>query len=258
MALHRLRQLWASGGTAFGAWVMLREPLVAEVASRAGYDWVCIDLQHGVVGFDDLAGMLQAVSLGGAAPLVRVPWNEDWMIGRALDAGAVGVIVPMVNSPEEAAAAVAACRYAPRGRRSVGPLAAAVRFGDDYARGPADDVLCIVMIETASAVERADEILSVPGVDAVYVGPADLSLTLGLAPDKDQVDPRFHDALAAVVDACRRHGVVPGVHASSSLAGARHRTGFRFMATGFDLGPVEAALVADLDASRRVAESPEA
>lgn len=254
MALHRLRGLWSSDGTAFGAWVMLREPLVAETASKAGYDWVCIDLQHGMAGFAELPGMLQAVSLGPAAPLVRVPWNEDWMIGRALDAGAAGVIVPMVNTPEEAASAVAACRYAPKGRRSVGPVGAAVRFGSNYSSGPADDVLCIVMIETVGAVERIDEILAVPGIDAVYIGPADLSLTLGLPSGKDQTDARFHDALAAVVDSCRRHGVVPGIHASSALAAARHAAGFRFIATGFDIGPVTAALAADLDASRRAAE----
>ena len=129
-------------------------------------------------------------------------------------------------------------------------MAAAVRYGSNYSSGPADDVLCIVMIETAQAVERVDEILAVPGIDAVYIGPADLSLTLGLPSAKDQTDPRFHEALARVVDACRRHGVVPGVHASSALAAARLAAGFRLIATGFDIGPVTAAFAADLTASR--------
>jgi 4-hydroxy-2-oxoheptanedioate aldolase len=245
---HQLKHA-ASEGTALGAWMFLREPLLSETASKAGYDYVCVDLQHGMSGFEHLDAHLQAVCLGGATPVVRVPWNEPWMIGRALDAGALGVIVPMVNSPEEATRAVAACRYAPAGERSVGPIGAMTRHAG-YFRSANTDVACIVMIETAEAVERIDEILAVPGIDAVYVGPADLSLTLGLPPASDQQDPRFHEALTAVVAACDRHGVIPGIHATSALAQARRDVGFRMITVAFDHAPVAASLAADLERAR--------
>jgi 4-hydroxy-2-oxoheptanedioate aldolase len=245
---HQLRTA-SESGVALGAWIFMREPLLSEAASKAGYDYVCIDLQHGLVGFEDLSEHLQAVALGSAAPIVRVPWNEPWMIGRALDAGALGVIVPMVNTAEEAARAVAACRYAPQGERSIGPIGAMTRH-QSYFRQANADVMCIVMIETVQAVANIDEILAVPGIDAVYIGPADLSLTLGLPPMSDQSDDRFHEALEAVAAACERHGVVPGVHASPALAAARRETGFRMITVGFDHAPVVAAFTSDLERAR--------
>jgi 4-hydroxy-2-oxoheptanedioate aldolase len=245
---HQLKHA-AAEGTALGAWMFLREPLLSETASKVGYDYVCVDLQHGTSSFEHLDAHLQAICLGGATPVVRVPWNEPWMIGRALDGGALGVIVPMVNSPEEASRAVAACRYAPAGERSAGPIGAMTRH-QGYFRSANTDVTCIVMIETAEAVERIDEILSVPGIDAVYVGPADLSLTLGLSPSSDQQDPRFHEALAAVVAACDRHDVIPGIHATSALAEARRAAGFRMITVAFDHAPVAASLAADLERAR--------
>lgn len=247
--MHQQLKQAAAEGVALGAWMFLREPLLSETASKAGYDYVGIDLQHGVGGFEHLDPHLQGIGLGGATPIVRVPWNEPWMIGRALDAGALGVIVPMVNTPEEAARAVAACRYAPAGERSIGPIGAMTRHSS-YFRSANEDVMCIVMIETKQAVERIDEILAVPGIDAVYVGPADLSLTLGLPPAADQQDQRFHDALARVVAACERHGVIPGIHASSALAAARREAGFRMITVAFDHAPVAAALTADLERAR--------
>jgi len=251
--MRTLRSIWHDGGTAIGAWLLLREPLLAEEASRAGYDWVCIDLQHGLVGFEHVDAMLAAASLGSASPLVRVPWNDTWMINRVLDAGAAGVIVPMVNTAEEAARAVAACRYAPVGVRSIGPTAAAVRHGAGYVEAANDDVLCIVMVETAHAVRNIDAIVAVPGVDAVYIGPSDLSLSLGVEPRMDQSAPEFLDALAAVSRACARAGVVAGVHADASLVAIRHAAGFRMINAGFDHRPVTLALHADLATARAAA-----
>jgi 4-hydroxy-2-oxoheptanedioate aldolase len=245
---HQLRTA-SETGVALGAWMFLREPLLSEAASKAGYDYVCVDLQHGLAGFDDLSTHLQAIALGSAAPIVRVPWNEPWMIGRALDAGALGVIVPMVNTAAEAAKAVAACRYAPQGERSIGPIGAMTRH-QSYFRQANADVMCIVMIETVQAVANIDEILAVPGIDAVYIGPADLSLTLGLAPMSDQTDERFHDALGTVVAACERHGVIPGVHATPALAAARRDAGFRMITVGFDQGPAVAAFASDLERAK--------
>ncbi|MEI8238182.1 MAG: aldolase/citrate lyase family protein [Actinomycetota bacterium] len=244
-----LRHIWNNGGVALGAWIMLREPLLAEAAARAGYDFVCVDLQHGACDFEHLASMVQAIELGGSTPLARVPWNEPWMIGRALDNGTAGVIVPMVNTAEEAAAAVAACRYAPDGSRSVGSVAASGRH-PNYVAEANQHVLCIVMIETMQAVANIDEILSVPGIDAVYIGPADLSLTLGLRGTSDQTDPRFYDALQIVVHACHHHGVVPGIHGNAAVAARRVAAGFQLMSVTSDHGPAQAAFVADLASSR--------
>jgi 4-hydroxy-2-oxoheptanedioate aldolase len=155
----------------------------------------------------------------------------------------------MVNTAEEAAAAASACRYAPAGSRSVGSVAASGRH-PNYVGEANDHVLCIVMIETVQAVANIDEILSVPGIDAVYVGPADLSLTLGLPGTSDQTDTRFHEALATVVDACHRHGVVPGCHGNAAVARRRLEAGFRLMSVTSDNGPAQAAFAADLASSR--------
>ena len=240
-----LKRTWASGGTALGGWMSLREPLVAETAARLDFDYICIDMQHGLAEIRDVANGVQAIAGHGPTPIVRVPWNEPGVIGRVLDMGALGVIVPMVNSPEEAEAAVAACRYAPLGRRSVGPIVPNQRYGPGYFASANTRVACIPMIETDVAVARIDEILAVPGIDAVYVGPADLSVTLGLAPSTDQTDERFTRALDTVVDACRRHGVVPGIHATAALAGKRHQQGFRMITVSMDSVAVVTGIKAD-------------
>jgi 4-hydroxy-2-oxoheptanedioate aldolase len=204
--------------------------------AHAGFDWVCVDMQHGMIGFPQMVQMLQGVSSTDVVPLVRVPRNEPGIIGKCLDAGAWGVIVPMVNSREEALAAVAACRYAPMGIRSYGPLRANYYAGFDYFARANREVACIVMVETQVAVERVEEIVSVPGVDAVYVGPADLSVTLGLAPAPDHTEQSFTDALEKVIDACRRNDVVPGIAGNSETAVKRLEQGFRFVEVASDAG----------------------
>ncbi len=248
--MQSLKTIWQNGATALGAWMQLREPLLAEVAAAAGYDYVCVDLQHGLSDLDGMVATLHALARTATVPLVRVTWNEPGLIGRALDAGALGVIVPLVNSPEEAQRAVEACRYPPVGIRSYGPLGAGARFGLGYAGAANDHVACIPMIETRTAVEALDEILSVPGIDAVYVGPADLSVTYGLPPATDHPGDPFQAALSTVVEGCRRHGVVAGVHASAALAAARHQAGFRMITVGFDALPAMQALRNDVRTAR--------
>ena len=251
--MRDLRDIWNGGGTAVGAWVLLREPLIAESAARAGYDYVSLDLQHGLLSYADLENMVQAVVAGGSVPLVRTPWLDHWMIGRALDAGAAGVIVPMVNNADDARRVAQACRYAPVGNRSIGPIVASTRESD-YAATANDRVLCIVMIETKEAVDNIDEILSVPGIDAVYIGPSDLSLSYGLRPSAEQNDPVFIEALKKVHDACVRHGVVPGIHATSAVAFDRRHLGYRMITVGYDLGPMQSAMAADLHVGRGLPE----
>lgn len=237
-----LRQVWEAGGTATGAWLSLRDPWASEAVSSMDFDYVCIDMQHGLSGLGDVFAQLQSMNGKNPTPIVRVPWNEPGIIGRVLDMGAMGVIVPMVNSKEEAEAAVAACRYAPAGRRSMGPIVPSQRFGGSYFANANDNVICIPMIETGTAVSRIDEILSVPGIDAIYVGPADLSITLGLAPGFDNADERFTDAIGTIIDGCRRHNIVPGIHSAVPLAQKRHEQGFRMITVSAD----HSALVAGM------------
>jgi len=230
--------------------MFLREPMTAEAAARAGYDYVVVDLQHGVASEPEALAMMQAAEAAGAIPVARVSTNHPTTIGRALDSGALAVIVPMVNDAEAARAAVAASRYAPEGTRSYGPVAATSRYSDDYARVANRTVTCIVMIETAEALDNLDDILSVPGVDAVYVGPVDLSLTLGLPPDTDHDDERFTSAISSILQACERHGVVPGIHADPRLAAKWSARGFRMITVGYDQFSVLAGLRGDLAVAR--------
>jgi 4-hydroxy-2-oxoheptanedioate aldolase len=234
MRENSLRAIWNGGGVALGGWLTVPSGVSAEIMAHAGFDWVCIDMQHGMIDFSHVVPMLQGISSTDTVPLVRVPHNEPGIIGKCLDAGAWGVIVPMVNTGDEARAAVAACRYAPEGIRSYGPLRANYYAGFDYFSRANDEVVCIVMIETATAVGNVDNIVSVPGVDAVYIGPADLSVTLGLPPAPDQPDRSFTDALQTVVDACRRHHVVPGIAGNALTAAARVAEGFRFVEVASD------------------------
>jgi 4-hydroxy-2-oxoheptanedioate aldolase len=229
-----LREQWASGEPTFGGWLTIPSSVSAEATARVGFEYVCVDMQHGAIDYQVAVTQLQAIALGTSRPVVRVPWNEPGIIGKVLDAGTEGVIVPMVNSPEEAAAVVRACRYAPVGARSHGPLMSSMRR-PDYFTSDLDTIAVIPMIETVEAVSRIDDILSTPGIDAIYVGPADLSVTLGLKPGNNDGDAGFDGALATIVAACKRHGIVPGIHASGALAERRLEQGFKMITIASDL-----------------------
>jgi 4-hydroxy-2-oxoheptanedioate aldolase len=199
--------------------------------------------------------MLLALSTGDSTPIVRVPWNEPGIIGKMLDAGAYGVVIPMVNSRAEAEAAVGACRYAPKGYRSFGPIRASYYGGSDYATEANSEIACIPMIETVRAISQIDEILSVSGIDAIYVGPADLSLTLGLPPRMDHNEASFEEARLAIVEGCRRHDVVPGIHASAALAAKHVEAGYRMITISSDTGSMATSAAHDLRSVRGAPES---
>ncbi len=219
--MSSLREQWKAGKATFGAWCTIPSSWTAEVAARSGHDWVCIDTQHGLIGYDVMLPMLQAISAGGVPSFVRVPWNEPGSIMKALDAGAGGVVVPMVNSVGEAQAAVDACRYPPDGMRSMGPVRA--REVDSDWRRP----ICVVMIETVQAVDRADAILSVPGVDAVFVGPNDLAVSAGLDSSYEGSHPEHRRLIEAIVRAALSNGVAAGIMCGSPEVAAQwHKLGF--------------------------------
>jgi len=253
-----MRNVWASGGTATGAWLSLRDAWISEAIAGMDFDYVCIDMQHGLADVSDLFALLQSMNGKRPTPIVRVPWNEPGIIGRVLDMGAMGVIIPMVNSKEEAEAAVAACRYAPTGGRSMGPIVPMQRFGMSYYGGANQNVICIPMIETATAVSRIDEILSVPGIDAIYVGPADLSISLGLPPGVDQTDEKFTNAIDTIIDGCHRHNIVPGIHCTVTVTPKRHQQGFRMITVASDHVAVTAGMRADATKAREAVTSSDA
>ncbi len=203
-------------------------------------DYIGIDMQHGLVDYSDLVPMLQALTLGSATPVVRIAENTTANISRALDAGALGVIVPMVSSKADAEAAVASCFYLPKGRRSYGPTRALAVEGPDYYSQANDTVACIPMIETAEALDGLDEILAIDSIECVYVGPSDLAISLGLEPGTDH--PAFFEALDTIVEGCRRHDVVPGIHATPATAADRFQRGFRMVTIVADLHALRAGV----------------
>lgn len=230
-----LREVWDRGGPSVGGWCVIPSPFAAELMGLAGFDWVCIDTQHGLIGYDALVPMLQALARTGTPAFVRVPWNQPDHIMKALDAGAGGVVVPMVNSVAEAQAAVGACRYPPDGYRSWGPIRAALGV-DGFSPASANrDVVCAVMVETAAALRDLDPILAVPGIDAVYVGPNDMAVTHGLPPSADPTDPEHRRLITAVREACDRRGIVAGIHCGTAETAARWRDeGFRMLNVASD------------------------
>lgn len=246
----RLKHTWEAGNAAIGLWVTSDSATSAEVIARQDIDYLNIDMQHGLSDYASTVDVMRAMAGTDATITCRVPWNEPGIIGKVLDAGAMGVIIPMVNTVEHAQAAVAACRYAPLGARSHGPIRAASVNGPDYPATANARVACIPMIETTEALSNLDDILDVPGIDAVYVGPADLSLTLGLPPAGDHDDATFNDALETIVAACTKRGIIAGIHANPGLTPKRLEQGFRMVTASSDLLSFASGLAADLATAR--------
>ena len=216
MRENKLKSIWARGEAVVNGWLSIPSAFSAEVMAHQGFDSLTVDMQHGVIDYQVAVTMLQGISTTGAMPLARVPWNDPARLMKILDAGAYGVICPMVNTRAEAEALVRACKYPPRGYRSWGPVRASIYAGADYGDHANDDIVVMPMIETAEAMKNLDDILSVPGVDGVYVGPSDLSLALGLKPRLDQTDAPVVEAQQKIAEACKRHGVVAGIHNSTA------------------------------------------
>jgi 4-hydroxy-2-oxoheptanedioate aldolase len=245
-----LRERWAGGHPTLGAWLAIPSIVAAETTARTGFDYVCADLQHGALDYADSVGLFQAVLIAGSTPIARVPWNEPGVVGKVLDGGAEAVIVPMVNTAEQAEAAVRAARYPPLGARSYGPMVSGGR-SSNYAATANDVVAVVPMIETVEALSHLDDILSVPGVDAIYVGPADLSLSLGLRPGNNDDEDSFREALTTIVAGCRRHGIVAGIHATGSLTARRLEQGFAMVTVTSDAVALRLGLSAEMALARR-------
>lgn len=248
---NHVKAQWARGAAVLGGWATLGSPFATEVLAVAGFDYVCVDLQHGLAHADAMVPMLIATARTGVTPLVRVPANDAASIGKALDAGAHGVVVPMVNSAQEARAAVAACRYAPTGTRSFGPVRAGLQTAGMSPEQVNDQVLCLPMVETTQALDRIDEICGTPGVDGIYIGPSDLSLTLGLPPYSDPIDDRLLDAVASIRAAAARHGLPVGIHTTSGRQARYYLDlGLNLVTVSTDAAILRAAVLAELAGAR--------
>lgn len=238
-----------NGQPSVGSWLSLCSPAAAESMAPMGWDWLVVDAEHSPVGFETMVNCFRAAQLGGVAPLARVPWNDTIWIQRTLDAGAMGLVVPMVNSAEEARQAVANMRYATRGQRSFGGSRLAAYIEGDYRTWADDNLAAIVMIETIQAVENAEAILAVEGVVGCFIGPNDLALSMGLSPAEMGPGTRHEAAMLEVLAAARRTGKAAGKHCfSAAELSLRIGQGFQFLALASDAIFMARAAQAELDA----------
>jgi 4-hydroxy-2-oxoheptanedioate aldolase len=244
-SVTRLRDLW-DGRPTYGGWCTIPGSISAEIVGRAGFDWVCIDTQHGLIGYDSMLLMLQALSAAGSPTIVRVQWNEPASIMKALDAGAEGVIVPMVNTVEEAKAAVGACRYSPHGYRSLGPIRPRM-LNPAYTVESGQDVVCAVMCETLEGIANLEQILEVPGIDAVFVGPNDLATSMGIRGSSYAgQNPEHHAAMEKIVATCAAKEIIAGIMCGTpEVAEHWRRAGYRMLAIDSDASMLTKAAHSD-------------
>ena len=236
-----------SGGAAVGTWLGLCSPVAAENMARIGWDWLVVDVEHSPVGFDTMVNMFRAIQLGGAVPMARMPWNDTIWCQRTLDAGALGLVVPMVNSVEDAQKVVGNMKYSTRGQRSWGGSRVAAYVDDNYCTWTDDNLAIMVMIETAQAVENAEAILSVEGVTGCFIGPADLALSLECTETGPGTE--HEAAMLEVLSVCKKVGKVAGKHCGSGLeVSARIAQGFQYLALSSDAGLMAKAARAEFEA----------
>lgn len=246
-----LRKIWGIGGKVLNGWIALPSPLAAEALSRAGWDSITIDLQHGTADYADLLTLLPIIEKAGAAPVVRVPWLDEAAIMRALDAGALGIIAPMINTAEDARRLVAACLYPPMGSRSFGPIRARLACGETYFDKANAEIVAFAMIETRTAVENLDAILAVPGLGGLYIGPADLALAYGHHPGFDREEPEMLAILDDILRRSETAGLPCGIHCGTPAYAARMaERGFSLMTVGSDARFLEAGARQSVSAFR--------
>jgi 4-hydroxy-2-oxoheptanedioate aldolase len=251
MRENRVRTIWNEGGAVVNGWLAIANSFCAEVMASAPFDSITIDTQHGMVDFEAAVAMFGAISGYPPTPLARVKWNDPAATMKLLDAGAYGIICPMINRRTECEHFVGACRYAPEGFRSFGPARGLLYGGPDYASEANRTIVTIAMIETAEALDNLDDIMSVEGLDGVYIGPNDLALSLGHEPTPEPTAPEVQEAIEAIRAAAERNGVVAGIHVPSGES-ARRRIdqGFRFVTIANDARLLAAAASAEIAAAR--------
>ena len=248
----RLREVWRRGATAVNGWCGIPSSVTAELVAGQDYDSITVDLQHGLIDYQCALTMMQAINAAGDATVIaRPPWLEPGIIMKLLDAGAWGILCPMVNTPADAEALVRACHYAPRGQRSVGPTRALMRHGPGYIEGANQVVITLAMIETREALDNVEAIARTPDLDALYIGPSDLAQSLGFP---IQMDPTGGDVMAAIgriLAAAKAAGIKAGMHCMMpDYARQMAHKGFDFVTLGNDVRMLTAELAARVGAFR--------
>jgi 4-hydroxy-2-oxoheptanedioate aldolase len=256
MKPNRIKSLWADKKLVLNGWLSIPNAFTAEIMAEQGYDSITIDLQHGLIDYQVAVGMLQAMRASEVAPLVRVPWLDPAAIMKVLDAGACGVICPMINTRAQAAELVSYMRYPPAGTRSFGPTRAVFSASPNYGAEADENVLCFAMIETAEAFRNLDEIVSTPGLDGVYIGPSDL--TLGLTGRQypfgfDREEPEMVDAIRTILDAAHRAGIHAALHCGAPAYAAKAASwGFDLVTLPNDVRLLAAASRASVTDTRKL------
>ena len=236
MRKNKLKEILKQGKSIVNGWLQIPSSFSAEVMAHQGWDSLTIDMQHGVIDYPNALQMLQAISSTDTIPMARVNWNEPGQIMKILDAGAYGVICPMVSNREQAEKFVQACQYPPKGYRSFGPIRGLIYGGSDYANHANDEILKLAMIETSEALQKLDEIMSTPGLDGIYIGPADLSLAIGQKPafDNPEGSPTY-EQIINILKHAKKNNLVAGIHnATPEYAQKMIDLGFQLVTIGSD------------------------
>ena len=253
---NKVKQAWSDGQAVINGWLAIPSGFAAEVMAQAGWDSVTVDLQHGVQDYMSMVQCFQAMQIHPVLPMVRVPWNEPGIIGKVLDAGAYGVICPMINTPDDAKRFISYCKYPPMGARSNGPIRAGIYGvvgpGGGYQATANDEIICMPMIETQQAIDNLSAILDTPGIDAVYIGPSDLGFSMGLPPKLDRDEPVIMEIYERILKETKQRGQKAGVHCMSPTYAAKMiDMGFAMVTLGNDSGILLTAATAAVKAARR-------
>jgi 4-hydroxy-2-oxoheptanedioate aldolase len=218
MIENKLKKQWSTNKSTLNGWLSIPSAFTAEIMAEQGYDSITIDVQHGAIDFSDCISMLQAMRASGITPISRVPWLDPAIIMKVLDAGSMGVICPMVNNRSQAEELVSYCKYPPNGVRSFGPTRANISLGANYWQEANQNIFCLAMIETKEAYDNVEEIAATPGLDGLYIGPADLTLGLGkgqLAPGFDREEPEMIEATKNILVAAKKNNKIAALHCGS-------------------------------------------
>lgn len=241
---NKLKTRWAEGKATTNGWIGLPHVLSVETMAAQPWDSITLDMHHGFIDLPDLVNLLAAMAgtRNAPVPLVRVPWNEPGVIYRALDAGAQGIICPMINTAAEAEQFVRAVKYPPLGQRSFGPMRGLLREGPAYVASANDTCLALPQIETRQAMQNIDAIMAVKGLDGVYVGPSDLGFDHGYPPEFDSERPEMLALYDQIIGAAKRHGIAAAMHnATPAYAQKMAARGFNLVTFGSDIGFMLAA-----------------
>ena len=258
MRKNKLKELFKKGKPIINSWLSIPSSFSAEVMANQGWDSVTIDMQHGLIDYPNAVNMLQAISTTNTTPLARVNWNEPGQIMKILDAGCYGVICPMVSNRNEAEKFVQACQYPPNGYRSFGPIRASIYGGADYAKHADNEILKLAMIETKEALEKLNEILDTPNLDGIYIGPADLSLSIGEEPGFDKPEnSKAYKEILRVLESAKKRNLLTGIHnGSPEYAQKMIEKGFNMVTVGSDSRYIVSGSNSDLEKLKGIKKGP--